>query len=142
MSSTVTIAGNLTRDPELRFTGTGTPHVTLGVAVNRRWQNRHTNEWEESTSFFDVIAWATLAENVAQCLKRGDRVVIDGRLDQRRWENGEGDKRSSVQIYASEIAASVRFATVEINKATSGSLQTVPAGPADDDAGGDDEEPF
>ncbi len=112
----VSITGNLTRDPELRFTPTGQPIATFGVAVNRRWQNRQTNEWEEATSFFDVVAWRTLAENIAQSLTRGTRVVVSGRLDQRSWENQEGEKRSKVEIVADDVAPSLAYATVKIEK--------------------------
>jgi single-strand DNA-binding protein len=67
-ATTTTITGNLTRDPEIRYTRDGQATTSLGVAVNRRWQNRETNEWEESTSFFDVATWRELAENVALSL--------------------------------------------------------------------------
>ncbi len=112
----VTIVGNLTRDPELRFTASGQATASFGVAVNRRWQNRQTNEWEEATSFFDVVCWAQMAENVAQSLSRGSRVVVSGRLDQRSWENNEGERRSKIEITADEIAPSLRWATVAITK--------------------------
>jgi single-strand DNA-binding protein len=112
----VTIIGNITRDPELRFTPTGQAIANFGVAVNRKWQNRQTNEWEEATSFFDVVAWGTLGENCAQSLSRGSRVVVSGRLDQRSWETQEGDKRSKVEIVADEVAPSLRWATVKIEK--------------------------
>ena len=140
MTSTVTIVGNITRNPELRFTPTGQANTSFGVAVNRRWQNRQTQAWEESTSFFDIVAWGGLAENVAQCLTKGDRVVVEGRLDQRSWETNDGDKRSKVEITANEVAPSLRWATVEITKNERRSPQTVPAG---NGAGPDDgEEPF
>ena len=77
----VTIVGNLTRAPELRFTPSGSPVANFGVAVNRRWQNRQTQEWEEQTSFFDVTCWRDLAENVAESLDQGARVVVTGRLE-------------------------------------------------------------
>src|ERR1700730_19234395 len=93
----VNIVGNLTRDPELRFTPSGQATATFGVAVNRRWQNRQTRDWEEATSFFDVVAWATLAENIADSLHRGERVVVQGRLDHRSWENNDGHKRSKIE---------------------------------------------
>ncbi len=112
----VTIVGNLTRDPELRFTPSGQATTTFGVAVNRRWQNRQTQEWDEATSYFDVVCWAQMAENVAQSLGRGSRVVVSGRLDQRSWENSEGDKRSKIEITADEVAPSLRWATVAITK--------------------------
>jgi len=112
----VNIVGNLTRDPELRFTPTGQATASFGVAVNRRWQNRQTQEWDEATSFFDVVCWGQLAENAAQSLTRGSRVIVSGRLDQRSWENQEGEKRSKIEITADEVAPSLRWATVEITK--------------------------
>jgi single-strand DNA-binding protein len=112
----VNIVGNLTRDPELRFTPSGQATASFGVAVNRRWQNRQTQEWEEATSFFDVVCWGQLAENAAQSLTRGARIVVSGRLDQRSWENQEGEKRSKIEITADEVAPSLRWATVDITK--------------------------
>ncbi len=78
--NTVELVGNLTRTPELRFTPSGAPVANFGLAVNRRWQNRQTNEWEEQTSFFDVVCWRDLAENVAESLDKGIVMVV-GRLD-------------------------------------------------------------
>jgi single-strand DNA-binding protein len=115
-SNNVTITGNLTRDPELRFTPSGQATATFGVAVNRSWQNRQTQEWNEVTSYFDVVCWAQLAENAAQSLTRGTRVVVSGRLEQRSWENQEGEKRSKIEIVADEVAPSLRWATTSITK--------------------------
>lgn len=112
----VTVAGNVTRDPEPRFLANGTATLELGVAVNRRWQNRVTNEWEEATSFFDVVCWGTLGENCAQSLSKGTRVVVSGRLDQRSWETQEHEKRSKVEIVADEVAPSLRYATAKVEK--------------------------
>jgi single-strand DNA-binding protein len=112
----VNIVGNLTRDPELRFTPSGQATASFGVAVNRRWQNRQNQEWEEATSFFDVVCWGQLAENAAQSLTRGSRVAVSGRLDQRSWENNEGEKRSKIEITADEVAPSLRWATVQITR--------------------------
>ena len=81
--NSVTLVGNITRDPELRFTPTGQATATFGLAVNRRWQNRQTQEWEEATSFFDVVCWREMAENVERVLTRGSRVIVTGRLEQR-----------------------------------------------------------
>lgn len=113
--NTITIVGNITRDPELRYTPSGQANVRLGVAVNRRWQDRNSGEWQEATSFFDVIAWRELAENVNESLKRGTRVIVTGRLEQRTWEQ-EGNKRSVVEIIADEIAPSLRWATAKVEK--------------------------
>jgi single-strand DNA-binding protein len=115
-TATTTITGNLTRDPEIRYTRDGQATTTLGVAVNRRWQNRETTDWEESTSFFDVVTWRDLAENVALSLTRGMRVVVTGRLEQRSWETDDGDRRFKVEIVADEVGASLRYATLDVHK--------------------------
>jgi single-strand DNA-binding protein len=101
----ITISGNVTRDPELRFTQAGRAVASFGVAVNRRWQNRQTQEWEEQVSFFDVTCWAQLAENVAESLNKGSRVVVSGRLQQRSYEDREGNKRNAVEVVADDVAA-------------------------------------
>jgi len=133
----VTIVGNLTRDPELRFTPTGQATATFGVAVNRRWQNRQTNEWEEATSFFDVVCWRELAENAAQSLTKGSRVVVSGRLDQRTWETAEHERRSKIEITADEVAPSLRFATVQITR----NERRVPEGASAYSSGGSSSRP-
>ena len=114
IDNTVTITGNATREPELRFTPSGQAVANFGVAVNRRWQNRQTQEWEESVSFFDITCWSTLAENVAESVAKGTRVTIAGRLDQRSWENQDGDKRSKVEVVADDVAISLRWATADV----------------------------
>lgn len=131
----VTVVGNLTRDPELRFLPNGTANTTFGVAVNRRWQNRQTNEWEEQVSFFNVVAWRELAENTAASLGKGDRVIITGRLEQRSYETQDGEKRSVVEIVADEVGPSLRWAEAAVTRIErkSGASNYVP--PAD-------EEPF
>ena len=111
----VTIVGNITRDPELRFTPSGQANARLGVAVNRKWQDRNSGEWQEATSFFDVICWRELAENVSESLKKGTRVIVTGRLEQRSWEQ-DGNKRSVVEINADEVAPSLRWATAKVEK--------------------------
>jgi single-strand DNA-binding protein len=115
MSSNVTVVGNLTRDPELRFTPSGAPVTTFGVAVNRRWQNRENQQWEESTSFFNVTCWRDLAQNVGESLEKGSRVIVSGRLEQRSWETDDG-RRSVVEIIADEVGPSLRWATADIHK--------------------------
>lgn len=114
--NTVLIIGNVTKDPELRYTPNGLATVTFAVAVNRRWQNRQTHEWEEATSFFDVVCWRELAENVSESLTKGTRVIVSGRLEQRTWETPEGEKRSKVEIVADELGPSLRFASVRVTK--------------------------
>jgi single-strand DNA-binding protein len=137
----VTVVGNLTRDGELRFTSGGQAVTTLGVAVNRRWQNRETNEWEESVSFFDVVCWGQLAENVAQSLTKGDRVVVTGRLEQRSWETDGAERRSKIEIAADEVAPSLRWATAMVTRAERREGQ--PASRGSGNRGGrNDEEPW
>lgn len=115
MTSNVTLVGNLTRDPEVRYTPSGAANTTFGLAVNRRWMNKTTNEWEEQTSFFNVVAWRDLAENAAESLTKGARVVVTGRLEQREYEK-DGEKRSVVEVSADEIAPSLRWATVQVQR--------------------------
>ena len=112
----VTLVGNCTRDPELRFTASGQAVASFGLAVNRRWQNRQTQEWEEQTSFFDIKCWAQMAENVSESVQRGTRVIVTGRLEQRSWENDNGEKRSKIEVVADEIAPSLRWATAQVTK--------------------------
>ena len=112
--NTVTLVGNVTRDPELRFTPSGQATATFGLAVNRRWQNRQTQEWEEATSFFDVVCWREMAENASESLSRGARVIVTGRLEQRSWETPDGEKKSTVEIIADEIGPSLRWATAQV----------------------------
>src|SRR5665213_3140483 len=113
MANSTTITGNLTREPEIRYTKEGLATAQLGIAVNRRWQDRTTQEWQEATSFFDVVCWRDLAENVALSLSKGMRVIVTGRLDQRSWETEDGEHRSKVEITADEIGPSLLFATTD-----------------------------
>lgn len=142
MSSTTTIIGNATRDPELRFTPNGAAVANFGVAVNRRWRNQQANEWEEQTSFFDVVCWRDLAENVTETVTKGTRVVVTGRLEQRSWETDDGERRSKVEIVADDVAPSLRWATARVTrnerKEGDGGRTTQRAEPAY----ADDEEPF
>ena len=112
--NTVTVVGNTCRDPELRFTPSGQATTTIGLAVNRVWTDRQSQEKKEQTSFFDVICWGSLAENVAVSVTRGMRVIVNGRLDQRSWESAEGDKRSKVEITADSIGPDLRWATATV----------------------------
>jgi single-strand DNA-binding protein len=114
--SSVTIVGNITRDPEIRYTAGGAAKASFGVAVSRRWQNRQSQEWEEQTSFFNVVCWREMAENVSESLAKGSRVVVTGRLEQRSWETENGEKRSVVEVVADEIGPSLRWATAAITR--------------------------
>ncbi|MCG2791260.1 MAG: single-stranded DNA-binding protein [Actinomycetia bacterium] len=112
----ITVLGNITRDPELRFTPNGTAVASFGLAVNRNIQNKNSGEWETRVDFFNVTAWYKLAENCAESLSKGDRVLISGRLSQDSWESKEGQKRSAVKIIANVIAPSLEFASCRLEK--------------------------
>jgi single-strand DNA-binding protein len=110
--NTITIVGNLTRDPELRFTPSGAAVANFGVA----WNLKGRDGQEDKVSFFDVTCWRQLAENVSDSLTKGSRVVVYGRLDQRSWENQDGDRRSKVEIIADDVAPSLKWATAELTR--------------------------
>ena len=109
--NTVTVVGNVTRDPELRFAQSGMAITQFGVAWNRRRQDA-----EDEVSFFDVTCFRQLAENVAGSLKKGARVVVYGTLEQRSWETEQGDRRSRVSIIADDVAPSLKWATATVTK--------------------------
>ena len=112
--SIVTLVGNVTKEPELRFTGGGKGVASFGLAVNRRYQVN--NEWQEQVSFFNIQAWGTLGENAAASLQKGTRVIVTGRLEQRSYETKEGEKRSVVEVVADEIGPSLRWARAEVER--------------------------
>lgn len=114
-SNTVTVIGNLTDDPELRFTPSGVAMAKISIAVNRRWQDAN-REWQEDTSFFRGTCWRDQAENIAESLQKGQRVIVTGRLEQRSWETNDGEKRSMVEISIDEIGPSLRWATASVTK--------------------------
>lgn len=119
MSNSVTIVGNLTREPELRYTPNGAAVVKFGVAVNRSYTNRQ-GEKVEQTDFFTVNAWRQLAENCAESLKTGCRVIVNGRLQSRSWETEDGSKRSVIEVEADEVGPSLRWASATVIKAARG----------------------
>ena len=145
--NTVTLVGNVTRDPELRYTTGGRGVASFGMAVNRRYQVN--GEWQEQTSFFNVVAWGTLGENAAACITKGTRLVVFGRLEQRSWETQEGEKRNVVEVIADEIGPSIRWATAEVKRNErrggdfDGGGSSAPASrPASNEPPAYDEEPF
>jgi single-strand DNA-binding protein len=152
--NSITLVGNVTRDPELRFTPSGQATATFGLAVNRRWQNRQSQEWEEATSFFNIVCWREMAENVSESVVKGARIIVTGRLEQRSWETPDGDKRSQVEVIADELGPSLRWATAQVVRnerrgpgGDGGSGGDGPSRPARSTANeppaySDDEEPF
>jgi single-strand DNA-binding protein len=147
--NTVTLVGNLTRDPELRFTTGGRAVAQFGLAVNRRYQQN--GEWQDQTSYFNVVAWGTLGENVAASITKGMRVVVSGRLEQREYQTREGDKRTAIEINADEVGPSLRWATASIERTPRGEGGSSGGGSRGGNSGGGnfgggdafpDEEPF
>lgn len=114
--NTVTLVGNITRDLELRYTANGRGVASFGLAVSRRYQVN--GEWQEQTSFFNVVAWGSTGENAAQSLTKGARVIVTGRLEQREYTTREGDKRTAVEVVADEIGPSLRWATAQVERTT------------------------
>jgi len=114
MSSNVTLIGNLVDDPELRFTPSGVAMAKIRMAVNRRYQR--DGEWQEQTSFFSGTIWREQAEQAAESLQKGMRVIVTGRLEQRSWETEAGEKRSVVEVQIDEIGPSLRWATATVNR--------------------------
>ncbi|HKZ75712.1 MAG TPA: single-stranded DNA-binding protein [Actinomycetota bacterium] len=112
----ITIVGNLTDDPELRYTPNGAAVVNFSVAVTPRIRDEGGAWKDGDTSFFRVNAWRTLAENAAESLTRGARVLVVGRLRQRSWETPEGERRSVVEIEADELGPSLKWATAKVEK--------------------------
>ena len=112
--SHVTLVGNATADPSLRYTTSGRGVCSFGLAVNRRFQRN--GEWEEEVSFFNIVAWADLGENVAASIQKGNRVIVTGRLEQRSYEDRDGNSRQVVEVVADEIGPSLRWAQCEIER--------------------------
>ena len=111
----ISITGNLTRAPELRFTTSGTATCSFGVAQNRRYMQN--NEWVDApTNFFNVTVWGQYGENVAASVAKGDRVVVKGRLDFRKYTNRDGVEVATHDIVADEVAPSLKYATAAITR--------------------------
>jgi single-strand DNA-binding protein len=115
----ITVIGNLTADPELRFTPSGAAVANFTVASTPRQFDRQTNEWKDGEALFlRCNIWREAAENVAESLTRGARVIVSGRLKQRSFETREGEKRTVVELEVDEIGPSLKYATAKVNKAS------------------------
>ncbi|MBT2675880.1 single-stranded DNA-binding protein [Streptomyces sp. ISL-14] len=125
----ITIIGNLTADPELKFTASGQALAKFTVASTPRMFDRESNQWKDGTStFFRCAAWRALAEHVAESLGKGSRVVLSGRIRQHDWQTTEGENRSMLAVEVDEIGASLRFTTVTINGKRTSSNGAAPSG--------------
>ncbi|RLE21247.1 MAG: single-stranded DNA-binding protein [Actinobacteria bacterium] len=147
--NSVTLVGNLTKDPELRYTTGGRGVASFGLAVNRRYMVN--GEWQEQVSFFNIVAWADLGENAAASLNKGNRVIVTGRLEQRSYETRDGEKRNVTEVIADELGPSLRWAQVEIERISRDSAGGGNSGGGGGSSGGatrapdpvyGDEEPF
>jgi len=114
----ITIAGNLVDDPELRFTPAGQPVAKFRVASTPRYLDKGTNEWKDGDSLFLTCnVWRQAAENVAESLQRGMRVIVSGRLRQRSYETKEGEKRTVYEVEVDDVGPSLRNASAKVNRA-------------------------
>lgn len=149
----VQIIGNVTRDPELRFTNSGVAVCSFGVAWTPRRRNPQTGEWEDGeVSFFNCSAWRDLGENIAASIHKGTRVIVTGQVRARDWEDREGNKRTSIDITVDECAPSLRWAQAQIERTSRSSGGDFGGASAGGNAGGapqqqpdpvyGDEEPF
>lgn len=139
-STVITVVGNLTDSPELRFTPSGVAMARFTVAVNPRVFDRPTGEWRDGeVSFYNCTAWRQLAENAAQSLSRGIRVIVTGSIAQQRWETEQGEKRSTFAVTAEAIGPDLSYATATVRKVVRTGNE--PASPEDPGATGSPRRP-
>ena len=117
----VTVVGNLTNDPELRFTPSGAAVASFTVAASSRYLDKATNEWKDSDPvFMRCSVWRQYAENVAESLQKGMRVIVSGRLKQRSYETREGEKRTVVEMEVDDVGPALRYATAKVTRSQRG----------------------
>lgn len=125
---TVVVAGNLTADPELRYTPSGAAVANFSIASTPRTYDRESGQWRDGeTTFFRVSAWRDQAEHVAESLSKGDRVMVSGTLKVRQYETAEGQRGTSVEIDAEDVAPSLKFATAQVKRVAREGLKAVSA---------------
>ena len=147
-TNTVTLIGNLVDDPELRFTPSGIALASIRLAVSRRYKDLN-DEWQEETLFSRGTLWRDAAENCAESLTKGARVIVSGRLELNQWETQDGDKRSEIRGSVDEIGPSLRWATAAVTRSPragdsfgGGAQPSTPAAPVAREDFGPDEAPF
>lgn len=114
MDNTITVVGNITRDPELRYTATGRGVASFGLAVNRRYQQN--GEWQEEVTFLNIVAWGDMGEHVAASLAKGNRAIVTGRLEVRAYDDKEGVKKYVTEIIADDIGPSLKWAEAQVER--------------------------
>jgi len=113
----VTVVGNLTNDPELRFTPSGAAVASFTVASSSRYLDKATNEWKDSDPvYLRCSVWRQYAENVAESLTKGTRVIVTGKLKQRSYETREGEKRTVMEVEVDDVGPALRYATAKVNR--------------------------
>ena len=118
--TTITVVGNLTADPELRYTGNGIPVANMTIAATPRTFDRQANEWKDGDALFlRASVWREFAEHVAGSLTKGSRVIATGRLKQRSYQDREGQNRTTIELEVDEIGTSLRYATAQVTRAAS-----------------------
>lgn len=145
--TTITVIGNLTADPELRYTQNGLPVANFTIASTPRAFDKATNEWKDGDALFlRASCWRDMAEHVAGSLSKGSRVIVSGRLKQRSYETSEGEKRTVIELEVDEIGPSLRYATAQVVRTGggSGNVHVPPPTESDDswNAPADDGTPF
>ena len=133
----ITLVGNITDDPELRFTPSGSAVANFTIAVNRRFKNQQGGWEDKLDGFFKCNCWRDMAENVAESLQKGMRVMVVGRLQQRSWDDQEGNKRSAFEIQVDEVGPSLRWATASVTKSQRSGSAGPSGGAAPQGGGGD-----
>ena len=125
----VALVGNITDDPELRYTQSGAARAGFTVAVSHR--SKHNGEWQDvNDGFFRCTAWRSVAENASRTLKKGMRVFVAGKLVQRSWQGNDGNKRQTVEIQVTHVGPDLQFATAEVTKSTAEGLKSSSDGAA------------
>jgi single-strand DNA-binding protein len=127
----ITVVGNLTADPELRFTPSGAPVANFTVASTPRTFDKQSNEWKDGDALFlNCAVWRQAAENVAESLTKGMRVIVQGRLRQRSYETREGEKRTVFECEVEEIGPALKYATAKVTRSSGGSGGSYNSGPS------------
>ena len=134
----VTLVGNITDEPELRFTPGGAAVANFTVAVNRRFRNQDGTWDDKLDGFFRCSCWRDMAENMSESLNKGARVIVTGRLQQRSWDDNEGNKRSTIEVQVDEVGPSLRWASAQVTKSrrSGGGSQAPQGGGQDGSSGG------
>lgn len=146
MDNGVIFCGNVTADPTIRYTDGGIPVTSFDIAVNRRWTDPQSQEQREDTMFVGVQCWRQLAENAAESISKGQRVVITGRMEQNSWEADDGTARSKHRVVAQDVGQSMLFGTTTFTKVDrrkgAGAPAAAETASPSAQAAGDGEEPF